>query len=207
MVTWPRRPHRIRTLNQMTPELEETTLEHAKAAYANAQETIRFIDTKAGALTGLLTLAVGLPIWVIQWLGEQKTEESSLYLGLAKCEPYILVIGFLAWSCGIMAGVVSLWLVLDCIAARPPSRKRKPTILFPMVADRHSAYVIARRLTVGLSTADTIGEYRTQCLRVGAILAKKVIKFKRAMRWFKAQIASYSVGIIAIIFLYLTNLN
>lgn len=207
MVAWPNRLHRIHTSSQMTPALEETTLEHAKAAYANAQETIRFIDTKAGALTGLLTLAVGLPIWVVQWLSEQKPDESALYIGLAKSQPYILLAAFLAWSCGIMAGVISLWLVLDCIAARLPSRKRKPTVLFPMVSGRHSAYVIARRLTFGISALDTINEYRTQCLRVGAILAKKVIKFNRAMRWFKAQIAAYGVGILAIILLYLTNLN
>lgn len=191
----------------MSPDHDQITLEHAKAAYANAQETIRFIDTKAGALTGLLTLAVGLPIWVVQWLSEQQAEESALHIGLEKCEPYILLAGFFAWACGIMAGVISLWLVLDCISARLPSGRRKSVVLFPMVLGHHSAYAIARRLTVGMTTRDTVGEYRTQCLRVGAILAKKVIKFNRAMRWFKAQIAAYGVGILAIILLYLTNLS
>lgn len=191
----------------MNPDHEQTTLDHVKVAYANAQETIRFIDTKAGALTGLLTLAVGLPIWVVQWLSEQQAEDAALHVGLDKCEPYILIIGFLAWSCGIMAGVISLWLVLDCISARLPSRRRKSVVLFPMVSGHHSAYAIARRLTAGMSTQNIIGEYRTQCLRVGAILAKKVIKFNRAMLWFKAQIAAYGVGVLAIILLYLNNLG
>lgn len=46
----------------------ELTLEHARTGYANAQETVRFVDTKSGVMTGIVTITTGLPLVLMQWL-------------------------------------------------------------------------------------------------------------------------------------------
>lgn len=46
----------------------ELTLEHARNGYANAQETVRFVDTKSGVMTGIVTITTGLPLVLVQWL-------------------------------------------------------------------------------------------------------------------------------------------
>ena len=61
------------------PENFEETLAHARAGYANAQDIIKFIDTKIAVVTSLITVSLGLPFLFIQWLGAQR-EASFLSL-------------------------------------------------------------------------------------------------------------------------------
>lgn len=192
----------------MTSEIEELTLEHAKAAYANAQETIRFMDTKAGALTGLSTIVTGLPILVLQWITEQQSVDGSRWQisSLVECHPIILPVLSVVLGAGAFSGVVSLWFALDCISARLPSKRRRPTVLFPMVGDLGSRSAIVRKLRNGLTHASILDEYKTQILRVGFILSQKALALSRAMRWFKLQMAFYGLGAFCFMQVYLTQM-
>ena len=193
----------------MKKSLEEQTLEHAKTAYTNVQENIRFVDTKAGALTGLATLITGLPVLVLQWITtEQSTENTQWHIAnLADCHPIVLPLVSLIFAGGIACGVLSLWLALDCTTARPPSKKGKTTVLFPLAADMSNRFRIIRRLKNGMSDPEIAKEYQTQLLRVGFILAKKSCKLRRAVKWFQVQMALYGAGAIGLTWIYLCQMS
>ncbi len=64
-----------------TPKVEkqdwENNLAHARALYANAQEVIRFVDTKTSVLTGILTVTTGIPLALLPYVLVRKSDESS----------------------------------------------------------------------------------------------------------------------------------
>ena len=64
-----------------TPKVEkqdwENNLAHARALYPNAQEVIRFVDTKTSVLTGILTVTTGIPLALLPYVLVRKSDESS----------------------------------------------------------------------------------------------------------------------------------
>jgi hypothetical protein len=193
----------------MNPSFHPSTLDHAKDAYTNAQENIRFMDAKAGALTGLLTLATGLPMWLLQWLTDSGGEKASLWhvASVTDLSVYVLTAVFVLWGAGVMSGVISLWLILDCILARSPSSKRRALVLYPFVKGRRCCFAIARKLTTGMTEADVIREYCNQILRLGLIQFQKSKKLRRAMTWFRIQIAAYGLGTLGLMQVYLYQIS
>ncbi|MFL6519705.1 MAG: hypothetical protein ACJ8NS_05750 [Chthoniobacterales bacterium] len=55
----------------------EVNVAHARAAYANTQEIIRFIDTKTSVLTGIVTVTTGVPLVMFKYALTRNSAEAA----------------------------------------------------------------------------------------------------------------------------------
>ncbi len=183
------------------PEFPET-VEHARAGYANAQDVIKFIDTKSGVVTGLITVMLGLPFVVIQWLAEQGDDAMLSLRRISEQSP--------VWSCaslvvlvlGLFSGLIALWSALHGLLPRSPAGRAAVTVLFPMF-DPQKGKARARRslarLPRGLSHKQILREYQHQLFRVGQILHEKTALLHKTGNFFKLQIALYVVSLFLLL--------
>jgi len=99
-------------------------VEHAKAAYANAQDVIKFVDTKTGVLTGVLTITTGIPLAIFHFVVSQKSEEAATifrWLHQSGAIAKILVYVSATTMClGFVFGVISLLAATSGLMARRP---------------------------------------------------------------------------------------
>lgn len=181
----------------------EAFQEHAAVGYANAQETIRFLDTKAGALIGLVTLVTGLPLVIIQWILDKDDTSPVCLSSLQGNHPILTNTLAVILFAGLAAGVVSLWNALEVTVARPASHKRKSreitcskhhshkrraNVLFPVGDHYNDRAYILRKSYNGLTTSEVNQEFGSQLIRVGNITGKKIRYLRNAVCAFKFQL-------------------
>lgn len=197
--------------------LMDQTREHAAAGYTNVQETIRFVDTKAGVLTGLAAVITGFPVFAMQWLADREPESAPTLSDLIERYPAIMTTWICLLVAGMACGCISLWLALDATTARPPSakvlakgqrcrratsRKRRTTVLFPVGSRYGDAKYVLQNLREGMTACAINKEYARQLLRVGSILERKMRKLRRAVAWFQIQLLVYGLVCVSCVGLF-----
>jgi hypothetical protein len=99
-------------------------LAHARASYANAQDVIKFVDTKTGILTGVLTITTGIPLAVFHFIISHKSDEATTinyWLHESGCVARILLyVSAIAMCVGFTFGVISLLAATSGLMARRP---------------------------------------------------------------------------------------
>lgn len=106
-------------------ELERFTLnlEHARAAYVNAQETVRFVDSKTGVLTGVLTVTTGLPFALIQFIGSSDSGRAGKLIDwYGNCGVFAALVTSIPLLAGMFFGTMSLLSSTNGLMARHPQR-------------------------------------------------------------------------------------
>ena len=159
-------------------------LEHAKAAYANAQEIIRFVDNKTSILTGLIVVTTAFPISVLHWCLQNDNGVIKKVLALHPC--------LIWWAWGglalaIAAGGVALLFTMASLVPRNPANGF--TVLFPLHKDSQKVEFENLLLTLkgGYSQDDRIAEYAKQIQDVGLILYRKTHRQRCAVRAFQTE--------------------
>ena len=167
----------------------DPTLGHARDGYAQVQEVIRFVDTKAGVLLGLVVLVTLVPVHAVQWIAGDAER-------LKACIELSRVWLFSAWGifglsvAGLVLGEASLWMAMECVAPRGRG-PAKASVLFPVTTDAKELANIGRKLKRGMTAGDILGEYEDQLKRSGMILAIKMRRLGWAAFCFKMQMAAY----------------
>lgn len=194
-------PEAVPHNEEQVPEYAETVA-HARAGYSNAQDIIKFIDTKSGVVTGLVTVSLGLPFLVIQWLAEQETDAFLNLEQIAKRSQWLAGISMALLILGIGAGLFALLKSLSGLLPRSPAARMDVTILFPMfhpTRNKRKALKSLTRLTAGLSQKEVLREYEIQLFRVGQILHEKTQLLHQTGKWFGWQVGLYFLSLACLL--------
>ena len=152
------------------------TIEHAKDGYHNAQDIIKFIDAKTGAVTGLVTLTIGGAWGIIAFYFDLNADARNI---IASFAPIYIPGIFIGTS--LLVGVIALAFSMLSLIARGPTADA--TVLFPYVPpDEESNRDYYWQLSQEMSQTQILNEYRIQVHTVGVILSKK-IKWHRIAVW------------------------
>jgi hypothetical protein len=204
------------------------TLEHAGRGYANAQDVIKFVDTKTGVITGLATLTTAAPIALFRWSagleGSLPANLTNFQLHHPICFIFICY-GFLG---GMALGALSIVMAMHGLMARNPRRpyqglleliqkawlwlRRKPrsrpssaiAVIFPIYRrhDTENARRYFKKVTVGMTMEEILHEHEFQLFEVGRILNQKITWNRRAVSALQLQIFAYfAVGAVTMILL------
>jgi hypothetical protein len=155
-------------------ETENLLIDHLDRSYKNAQEVIRFIDTKNGGITGLSVILLGGALSVAHFF-------------LSSIPPYFKFFPFAICNIGSVAGVAffaSFIAFISCIffaarsvLARPPILRS--TVLFPY--GDANAFIVARTELENKAFTQSIpDEYYIQLQTLAGILAQKLPNSRRA---------------------------
>jgi hypothetical protein len=215
-------------MSEPPADLDPTTfqlhLDHAKAGYTNAQETIRFIDTKTGILTGVLLVTTGLPFVFLNFLCSDEGKPAKEYLLAHGWTARTMGFFFLL---GLLCGILSLMSATNGLMARSPRpgsfRERSillelchfilcklhirdranPTVpltaLFPLYPPERTTEAITNFEKLGRAELDRrtlLWDYRLQLETIGNIVYTKLDRNRDAVRWFEIQILSYSIALV-----------
>jgi hypothetical protein len=173
----------------LTEEEFQRTLTHAKAGYSNAQDIIKFLDAKAGALLGIVSLMLGLPLLLAKWVLEQPaTAQFHLPLLMGHAWWWCFWTGVLA-VLSLGAGALSMCQAVAAVRARLPKSKAKIPVLMPLhpPGDYRQAVRSFGRLRRGLKREEILREYELQLTRLGQILSEKAVLVSRAAWLFRVQ--------------------
>ena len=184
--------------DENTLENFENTFEHLKAGYANAQEIIKFIDTKTSFLTGASALVIGfvmeaLKQYIVQVPPNIKHDFDS--------HPYLVCVLMVLGELSLLAGGICIWCSVLSLIARPPTKKlkRNCTILFPFYSGKPSERDYCAKVSQGLTDKEILKEYEAQIWNVGLILQKKLFRHRWAGKMFLIQLIILTVGGIMIL--------
>jgi len=184
-------------------------IKHAEHGCRNAQNIIQFVDTKAGVIAGFTFVGLGVVLQGIKEFLCLSKDIQDCLVAAFKLHPACATIlfGFCVISIGL--GILSLWFVVQCVAARAPriGLDLKHSTLFPIYHEVHElgrARDHFEKLKRGLTQAEIIQEYEVQLLNLGAILHKKM----RCQHWaataFLGQLLLISLsGAILFVYTYL----
>jgi hypothetical protein len=175
----------------------ETTLRHVETGYRNAQDIIKFLDAKAGAVAGFALVGIGLVLQVVKEFFEAKPEEKEPILAMFAQYSFPFLAVAISAIVSLVAGVISIWCVVRCITARPPKDiglSLKHTFLFPFCEDEKTAKEYYKRIHDGLTAKEIAAEYEEQILQVGLIKCKKIKWIRRAANYFLVQLTFLVAG-------------
>ena len=163
---------------------------HAKEGYKNAQETIRFIDTKSGFLAGMTVLAIGATLDLAKRYLEFPLETKRQLEAIAANHPNCtFAVGVFA-TLSLVAGVWSLWSSALSLVGRPPKQdwSNIHTALFPFFSGSQAERRVCERLITGTTETEVILEYENQLWNVGLIIHQKLHRHRWAMWMFLVEI-------------------
>jgi hypothetical protein len=188
-------------------KIAEETLAHAKEGYKNAQDVIRFVDTKTAVITGLSTLIAGSLIGILKWSIESDNDSHATLADIAVIHPcwivcfYVLVA--LCFSATFVCITAAIWSVLA--RSRPRHLENKFTILFPCYKKRHEtdACRVFERKLKGMTINEVLLEYEDQLRVVGLILSKKLKHIRVASFALLAELFLFFLAVILLAILYI----
>jgi len=167
-------------------EFHANTVEHAKAGYHNAQDIIKFIDAKTGAVTGIGTLAIGGVWGIIGFYFDLNAEVRNIVTNYAPLYIPGIFIGV-----SLLAGVIALAFSMLSLIARGPTSES--TVLFPFVPpDNELNFEYYDQLSHGMTQNQILTEYRIQIHTVGTILRKKMKWHRRAVLLLLIQLGAFA---------------
>lgn len=175
----------------------ERTLEHLKAGYSNAQEIIRFVDTKTSFLTGAATLTTGF----ILEAARQYAEMSGNIKQNFAIHPYLSCVLISVGQYALFFGGLCIWCCVLSLIARPPVRKSKrgSAVLFPFYQGSQPEQDYITSASQGLTRKQILKEYEAQIWNVGLILQKKVVRHRWASIMLLLQLAFVVLGGIVVL--------
>jgi hypothetical protein len=191
-----------------TETLLGNSLEAAKTGYGNAQEVIRFVDTKVGAALALLVLLIPAPLVFVGWqLGLEKSNSQLIWSGFDRSflQLWFLASGFISLFSGGFASVVSVIHGINCVSPRAPRKhgenrlfhnEWKPNVIFPIFApkDTEAAKKHFSSLAEGWDRRKMVADYSDQLLEVGRILDEKLACMKQCFNWLKRTLFLYALS-------------
>jgi hypothetical protein len=156
----------------------DATLAHAKEGYKNAQDVIRFVDTKTAVITGLSTLIAGSLVGILKWSIESEKDSHATLADIALIHPCWIVCFYILVALCFCATFVCITAAVWSVLARPRPRNldNKFTILFPFYKKRQetdACHVFEKKLK-GMTITEVLTEYEDQLRVVGLIISKKL---------------------------------
>lgn len=168
----------------MDKETFDRTVDHLSKSLDNAQNTIRFIDTKVGVVVSVLSLVLGgvfsctsLPHYFLQLVRDVSLPQvlSLLILLLATVAVVLFALGLRA-----------AWKTLNARAPNAPGRL-KHWFLFPLCKKgdyQKLYYEFDERLKNGLNDEAIIEEYKDQLAVLSCIQNDKIVFCNRMLSFF-----------------------
>ncbi len=203
----------------------DETFDHIKTGYRNAQDTIKFIDTKTGVMTGLLTAATGTPLFFFKWVICLEDKHPASYKSFSASHPISTNIVLFGLLTGMVLGVLGVLCAVDGLMARNPRKlyqgllgwvrkmwdkvqgrykkthdKPPVTVLFPIFKPEEEEYALKyfRDASKRLTREEILAEYRVQVAQVGRILNRKIACNQRSVIFFSLQFLAYALtGLVA----------
>lgn len=168
----------------MDKETFDRTVDHLNKSLDNAQNTIRFIDTKVGVVASVLSLALGgvfsctaLPHYFIQLFRDVAWLQILSILILLSAALTIVLFAF---------GLRAAWKTLNARAPSAPGRL-KYWFLFPLCEKGDYQKIYAEfdaRLKKGLEGDAIIEEYKDQLAVLSRIQSDKIVFCNHMLSFF-----------------------
>lgn len=207
------------------------TLDHAAKGHANAQDVIKFVDTKTGILTGLVAVTTGLPLALLQWSAALDPKLAASLPVFRAAHP--MCFSFMSYSLALamLLGGGSAVSAIHGLMARNPRRpyqgmlefiqkawlflRRKPrtssssvvTVVFPIYRPKNKAAAKAyfEKAMRGMSMNDVLREHGLQLFELGRILNRKIFCNRLAVSLFELQLFAYFGMVIGALILLKTG--
>lgn len=159
------------------------TIEHARFGNTNAQETIRFIDTKIGVALAFLGAICGgaYNIWSTSIKSLAFNGITMDWMSVFITLSVLCFIGF------IVCLVRAVHFCCKGLSPRPPNtegNKVKHSILFPYIPNNDFSKEYragVNKLTTGMSDEEILSEFEDQSVVLGQIIAAKLMATKVAI--------------------------
>ncbi len=180
----------------------ERAIAHAKDGYKNAQDIIRFIDTKSTYFAGASVVLLGFTLQLIKQYFELPANFQEQLKNAADSHPFcILVIDALA-ALSLLAGALCIWSCVLSLVGRPPRQNMEhiSTILFPFFTGTAGEWEVCRKVSAGMTDLDVAKEYECQLWNVGMILQAKIRRNRWAAWMILGQIIALTIGGILLLF-------
>ncbi len=107
----------------------DENIAHARAAYANAQEVIRVIDTKTSVMTGLIVVTTGFPLVVFEYLLTRDLKEKTPFIQWSNqisfhhCD-WLLSAALILLLLALAFGLLALLASTNGLMSRPMGNRR-----------------------------------------------------------------------------------
>jgi hypothetical protein len=176
------------------------TVDHAKTAYTNAQDVIKFVDLKSNVLIALSTVVSGFALALAKWNFELPSTSAARISVLAKGHPCLTWTALILFGLSLVATIISYAAATWSMIVRPAKRGAF-TVLFPVPRENKREThrrLIAERLS-GMSREGVLHEFSEQLFAVGQILQAKQRNSRIGAITVLAQLALLTVAV----FLYL----
>jgi hypothetical protein len=185
-------------LTQTPSQTRGVSIEQARTGYRNAQETIRFLDTKTTYLTSASTLTIGFILQAIKQYLQLPDNLRSHF----EIHPYMLFVLEVLAALSLLGGALCLWCCIISLVGRPPANSSvfRHTVLFPFYEGNIKERQCCAKIVRGMLDEDIAQEYECQVWTVGLILRRKLIRHRWAAFMFLAQLISLVVGGIVVVF-------
>jgi hypothetical protein len=178
------------------------TVDHAKLAYANTQEVIRFVDLKSNVLIALSTVISGGAIAFAKWNFELPHDSSIKVQALILTHPCLATTAAILFALSLVATVVSYLAATWSLIARPAAPGAF-TVLFPVPRDldRPSHRKLICERLAGLSREGILQEFNEQLAAVGRILQSKLKSSRIAAITVITQLALLTIAVLIYVYL------
>ncbi len=104
-------------------DIWEVNVAHARAAYANAQEIIRFVDTKTSVLTGIITVTTGVPLVIFKYALTRNSAEAAPVINWYNHAPQfpknLVFVAAITLAIAFVFGIFSLLASTNGLMSRP----------------------------------------------------------------------------------------
>ena len=150
------------------------TLDHAKLAFANTQEVIRFVDVKASVLIGLSTIVSGAAVALAKWNFGLPSNSTIKIQALADAHPALACTAVCLFALSLV-GTVASYLAASWSMIARPAAPGSFTILYPVPRDMNRTMHEGRisELLAGMSREEVLFDFRDQLPAVGRVLQTK----------------------------------
>lgn len=106
----------------------DDNLTHARACYSNAQDIIKFVDTKTTVLTGIVTITTGIPLVILRYVLFEKQPQPIAVVGwyahATSFQRWVAIAEVVLLAIGFVCGLASLLASTNGLKARTPRKAR-----------------------------------------------------------------------------------
>jgi len=174
------------------------TLEHARLAFGNAQDVIRFIDAKCNVLVALTTVISGFAISLAKWNFELPSKSPLTITAIAQAHHIRVYLIVLPLIVSLVATAVCIAGAVWSLIARPP-KSGGFTVLFPLprnLTDEKHREILIERLS-GMEEEVILNEFSEQLATLGRISQTK-LRSSRIVAWaVLVQVGALIISLLA----------
>lgn len=184
----------------------DEVIAHLAAGYANSQSVVRFLDTKAAAVVGVVPILLAILAAVFKWL-QDSIDWQTTFETMWPCPAWVLGVAFFVLALLLLTFAwLSVKSAFNAILPRPPG-KTKASVLFPYDSPDFGDRI---DLFVGKPTqSDAFEDYKRQITRMSQITAIKVKHLDCAISWLKWMVfvAATSLGVMVVLSAVMAAIN